>query len=63
MIADRSRHISFMLSVLVICCCLLLQWLGKIAFVTIPLFAVLTVLVGAFAAKTYNASPDVYLIP
>lgn len=52
-----------MLSVLVDFYCLLLQWLGKIAFVTIPLFAVLTVLVGAFAAKTYNASPDIYLIP
>ena len=39
----------------------LLQWLGKISFVALPAILLLTILVGAFAAKTYDSGATTYL--
>ena len=39
------------------------QWLGKLSFVLVPLLVLLAVLVGAFAAKTYDSGANTYLAP
>ncbi len=39
------------------------QWLGKLAFVLVPLLVLLAVLVGAFAAKTYDSGASTFLAP
>ena len=41
----------------------LLQWLGKLSFVIVPGLVLLAVLVGAFAAKTYDSVAASYLAP
>ena len=43
--------------------CLVLQWLGKLSFVLVPALVLLAVLVGAFAAKTYDSGATSYLAP
>ena len=39
------------------------QWLGKLSFVLVPLLVLLAVLVGAFAAKTYDSGASTFLAP
>ena len=43
--------------------CLHLQWLGKLSFVLVPALVLVAVLVGAFAAKTYDSGATSYLAP
>ena len=40
-----------------------LQWFGKLAIVIVPVLIALTVLVGLFAAATYNTGADQILKP
>lgn len=39
------------------------EWLGKLSFVLVPLLMLLAVLVGAFAAKTYDSGASTFLAP
>ncbi|DBA82908.1 TPA: hypothetical protein ACH3X1_006698 [Trebouxia sp. C0004] len=39
------------------------EWLGKLSFVLVPLLVLLAVLVGAFAAKTYDSGASTFLAP
>ena len=41
----------------------LVQWLGKLSFVLVPALILSVVLVGAFAAKTYDSGATTYLAP
>ena len=40
-----------------------LQWLGKLSFILVPALVLVAVLVGAFAAKTYDSGATSYLAP
>ncbi len=51
--AARSSTASFVV----------VQWLGKLSFVLVPLLVLLAVLVGAFAAKTYDSGASTFLAP
>jgi len=44
-------------------CFVAVQWLGKLSFVLVPLLVLLAVLVGAFAAKTYDSGASTFLAP
>ncbi|KAL3152683.1 hypothetical protein ABBQ38_012278 [Trebouxia sp. C0009 RCD-2024] len=39
------------------------EWLGKLSFVLVPALILSVVLVGAFAAKTYDSGATTYLAP